>query len=59
LLRYSDRILVSFAGMVSGPIDAATTSVDELGQLIGGSTITTTIGAPHDPAGAVRGGDRA
>jgi len=59
LLRYSDRILVFFAGKVSGPIDAATTSVDELGQLIGGSTITTTIGAPHGPAGAVRGGDRA
>ena len=38
LLRYSDRILVFFAGQVSGPLDAATTSVDELGQLIGGST---------------------
>jgi ABC-type uncharacterized transport system ATPase subunit len=36
LLRYSDRILVFFAGRVSGPLDAATTSVDELGQLIGG-----------------------
>jgi len=36
LLRYSDRILVFFAGRVSGPLDAASTSVDELGQLIGG-----------------------
>jgi ABC-type uncharacterized transport system ATPase subunit len=38
LLRYSDRILVFFAGRVSGPLDATTTTVDELGQLIGGST---------------------
>ncbi len=38
LLRYSDRILVFFAGRVFGPLDAATTTVDELGQLIGGST---------------------
>ena len=36
LLRYSDRILVFFAGRVSGPLDAATTTVDQLGQLIGG-----------------------
>ena len=36
LLRYSDRILVFFSGRVSAPLDAATTSVDELGQLIGG-----------------------
>jgi simple sugar transport system ATP-binding protein len=38
LLRYSDRILVFFAGLVSGPLDAASTTVDELGQLIGGGT---------------------
>jgi len=38
LLRYSDRILVFFAGRVSGPLDASATSVDELGQLIGGGT---------------------
>jgi len=44
LLRYSDRILVFFAGRVSGPLDAATTTVEELGQLIGG--------------GAESGGDR-
>ncbi len=36
LLRYSDRILVFFAGNVSGPLEAATTTVQELGQLIGG-----------------------
>jgi simple sugar transport system ATP-binding protein len=36
LLRYSDRILVFFAGRVSGPLDAATTTVDQLGYLIGG-----------------------
>jgi simple sugar transport system ATP-binding protein len=36
ILHYSDRILVFFAGKVSPPIDAETTSVDQLGQLIGG-----------------------
>jgi ABC-type uncharacterized transport system ATPase subunit len=36
LLRYSDRLLVFFAGRVSRPLDAATTTVDELGRLIGG-----------------------
>ncbi len=36
IIQYSDRILVFFGGMVSEPIDANTTSVDELGQLIGG-----------------------
>lgn len=39
LLRYSDRILVFFAGRVSGPLDAATTTVDQLGQLIGGAPL--------------------
>ncbi|MBN1628146.1 MAG: ATP-binding cassette domain-containing protein [Thermoleophilia bacterium] len=38
LLRYSDRLLVFFSGQVFGPLEAATTTVDELGQLIGGST---------------------
>jgi general nucleoside transport system ATP-binding protein len=38
LLRYSDRILVFFAGRVSAPLDAATTTVEELGQLIGGGS---------------------
>jgi general nucleoside transport system ATP-binding protein len=36
ILHYSDRILVFFAGKVSEPLDAATTTVDQLGQLIGG-----------------------
>lgn len=37
ILRYSDRILVFFAGRVSGPVEASTTTVDHLGKLIGGS----------------------
>lgn len=36
ILHYSDRILVFFAGKVSQPLDASTTTVDQLGQLIGG-----------------------
>ncbi len=36
ILHYSDRILVFFGGKVSQPIPAATTGVDQLGQLIGG-----------------------
>lgn len=36
ILYYSDRILVFFAGRVSPPLDASTTTVDQLGQLIGG-----------------------
>lgn len=36
IIQYSDRILVFFGGLVSKPIDADTTTVDELGQLIGG-----------------------
>jgi simple sugar transport system ATP-binding protein len=36
ILHYSDRILVFFAGRVSEPLDAAGTTVDQLGQLIGG-----------------------
>jgi general nucleoside transport system ATP-binding protein len=36
ILQYSDRILVFFGGLVSQPIDAKTTTVDDLGQLIGG-----------------------
>jgi ABC-type uncharacterized transport system ATPase subunit len=39
LLRYSDRILVFFSGRVSAPLDAATATVDQLGQLIGGSGV--------------------
>lgn len=36
IIQYSDRILVFFGGLVSKPIDANKTTVDELGQLIGG-----------------------
>ncbi|MBW6473467.1 MAG: ATP-binding cassette domain-containing protein [Anaerolineaceae bacterium] len=36
ILQYSDRILVFFSGHVSPPLDAVTTSLDQLGQLIGG-----------------------
>ncbi|PKO06852.1 MAG: sugar ABC transporter ATP-binding protein [Chloroflexi bacterium HGW-Chloroflexi-3] len=36
ILQYSDRILVFFSGHVSPPLDAATTSLEQLGQLIGG-----------------------
>ncbi len=36
ILHYSDRILVFFGGKVSQPIEATKTSVEELGQLIGG-----------------------
>ncbi len=36
IIQYSDRILVFFGGAVSKPIDATNTSVEELGQLIGG-----------------------
>lgn len=39
LLLYSDRILVFFAGRVSGPLNAATTTVDQLGHLIGGGRV--------------------
>lgn len=36
ILQYSDRILVFFAGRISEPLDAKSTSVEKLGQLIGG-----------------------
>jgi simple sugar transport system ATP-binding protein len=36
ILRYSDRILVFFSGRVSEPLDARKTSLEQLGQLIGG-----------------------
>lgn len=36
ILHYSDRILVFFGGKMSQPLDAESTSVDQLGQLIGG-----------------------
>ncbi len=36
ILQYSDRILVFYGGKVSPPLDAETTTVEQLGQLIGG-----------------------
>jgi ABC-type uncharacterized transport system ATPase subunit len=36
ILQYSDRVLVFYAGKVSQPLDAASTTIDRLGQLIGG-----------------------
>ncbi len=36
VLQYSDRVLVFFSGRVSRPLDAGKTSVEMLGQLIGG-----------------------
>jgi len=36
ILQYSNRVIVFFSGKVSPPIDAARTSVEKLGQLIGG-----------------------
>ena len=36
ILRYSDRILVFFNGRLSQPLDSATVSLEQLGQLIGG-----------------------
>ncbi|GJQ36751.1 MAG: ATP-binding cassette domain-containing protein [Anaerolineales bacterium] len=36
ILQYSDRVLVFFNGKVSAPLDAGKTTVEELGQLIGG-----------------------
>jgi simple sugar transport system ATP-binding protein len=36
ILNYSDRILVFFSGQVSSPLNASETSLEQLGQLIGG-----------------------
>ena len=36
ILKYSDRVLVFFAGRVSPPLEARTLSVERLGRLIGG-----------------------
>ena len=52
LLRYSDRILVFFAGRVTGPLDAASTTVDQLGHLIGGRDMD---GSTRVPAGSGAG----
>jgi simple sugar transport system ATP-binding protein len=36
LMQYADRIVVFSGGVMAPPIDAARTSVEQLGQLIGG-----------------------
>jgi simple sugar transport system ATP-binding protein len=36
ILRYSDYVLVFFSGKISPPLPASSTSVNQLGQLIGG-----------------------
>jgi len=41
ILQYSDRVLVFFSGKVSQPLDASTTTVEQLGQLIGGKRWAT------------------
>lgn len=46
VLQYSDRVLVFFSGRVSPPLDAAKTTVEELGQLIGGKGWTE-MGETH------------
>jgi simple sugar transport system ATP-binding protein len=42
LLRYSDRILVFFAGRLLAQLDARSTDVDEIGHLIGGRSTAPT-----------------
>lgn len=41
LVTYSDRILVFYAGRVTEIPDALNTTIDELGRLIGGSSLTS------------------
>jgi len=41
ILQYSDRVLVFFSGKVSQPLDASKTTVEQLGQLIGGKGWTS------------------
>jgi len=36
ILQYSDRVLVFFSGKVSSPLEASKTTVEQLGNLIGG-----------------------
>ena len=56
LLRYSDRILVFFSGRVTGPLDATSTTVDQLGYLIGGRDISGDSVAPGAAGGSAPGG---
>jgi simple sugar transport system ATP-binding protein len=57
LLLYSDRILVFFAGKVSAPLDAAGTTVQELGQLIGGTGLGGGASGSRRGSGAGDAGD--
>lgn len=41
ILHYSDRVLVFFGGQISDPMEAKSTSVEQLGQLIGGMGFQT------------------
>jgi len=43
ILQYSDRVLVFFSGRVSRPLDAAKTTVEQLGNLIGGKGLETLV----------------
>ena len=43
ILNYSDRILVFFSGQISRPLDASLTTVEDLGELIGGNNWDNTI----------------
>ncbi len=43
ILNYSDRILVFFSGLISKPLDAALTTVEDLGELIGGNNWDSNI----------------
>jgi len=36
ILQYSDRVLVFFSGRVTPPLEAASLTIDKLGELIGG-----------------------
>jgi ABC-type uncharacterized transport system ATPase subunit len=41
ILNYSDRILVFFSGQISKPLNVTSTTVEELGELIGGNNWNT------------------
>ncbi len=43
ILSYSDRILVFFSGDISAPLDASKTTVEQLGELIGGNGWKTEV----------------
>jgi len=47
ILQYSDRVLVFFSGKVSPPLDAASLTTEQLGELIGGK------GWPESASGTI------